>query len=54
MIADHGSYCVVKTPNITFLRDSLGFGKGFYVPSIKIHPINWTERFKKEVKSIFK
>lgn len=27
MIVYHGSYCVVKMPNITFSRDSLDFGK---------------------------
>ncbi|MCM4100704.1 DUF3990 domain-containing protein [Clostridioides difficile] len=50
MIVYHGSYCVVKTPNITFSRDSLDFGKGFYVTSIKTQAINWTERFKKRGK----
>ncbi|EGT4049346.1 DUF3990 domain-containing protein [Clostridioides difficile] len=50
MIVYHGSYCVVKMPNITFSRDSLDFGKGFYVTSIKTQAINWTERFKKRGK----
>ena len=27
----HGSYCEVKNPNISYSRDSLDFGKGFYI-----------------------
>ncbi|HHQ8634950.1 TPA: DUF3990 domain-containing protein [Clostridioides difficile] len=53
MIVYHGSYCVVKTPNITFSRDSLDFGKGFYVTSIKTQAINCTERFKKRGKKAY-
>ena len=53
MIVYHGSYCVVKTPSITFSRDSLDFGKGFYVTSIKTQAINWTERFKKRGKKAY-
>ncbi|AXU51382.1 DUF3990 domain-containing protein [Clostridioides difficile] len=53
MIVYHGSYCVVKKPNITFSRDSLDFGKGFYVTSIKTQAINWTERFKKRGKKAY-
>lgn len=53
MIVYHGSYCVVKMPNITFSRDSLDFGKGFYVTSTKTQAINWTERFKKRGKKAY-
>ncbi|HBY3358023.1 TPA: DUF3990 domain-containing protein [Clostridioides difficile] len=53
MIVYHGSYCVVKTPSITFSRDSLDFGKGFYVTSIKTQAINWAERFKKRGKKAY-
>ncbi|EMJ6201679.1 DUF3990 domain-containing protein [Clostridioides difficile] len=53
MIVYHGSYCVVKTPNITFSRDSLDFGKGFYLTSIKTQALNWTERFKKRGKKAY-
>ncbi|HFL3855474.1 TPA: DUF3990 domain-containing protein [Clostridioides difficile] len=53
MIVYHGLYCVVKMPNITFSRDSLDFGKGFYVTSIKTQAINWTERFKKRGKKAY-
>ncbi|MFL8467190.1 DUF3990 domain-containing protein [Clostridioides difficile] len=53
MIVYHGSYCVVKMPSITFSRDSLDFGKGFYVTSIKTEAINWTERFKKRGKKAY-
>lgn len=53
MIVYHGSYCVVKTPNIIFSRDSLDFGKGFYLTSIKTQALNWTERFKKRGKKAY-
>ncbi|WP_236884094.1 DUF3990 domain-containing protein, partial [Clostridioides difficile] len=33
--------------------DSLDFGKGFYVTSIKTQAINWTERFKKRGKKAY-
>ncbi|AXU29184.1 TPA: DUF3990 domain-containing protein [Clostridioides difficile] len=53
MIVYHGSYCVVKMPNIIFSRDSLDFGKGFYLTSIKTQALNWTERFKKRGKKAY-
>ena len=41
----HGSYCEVKNPDISFSRDSLDFGKGFYLTDIKKQAIDWTDRF---------
>lgn len=46
MIVYHGSYCEIKHPDIKFSRDSLDFGKGFYVTSIKEQAINWAGKFK--------
>lgn len=31
----HGSYCLVEDPDISFSREALDFGKGFYVTNIK-------------------
>jgi len=47
MILYHGSYCHVDKPHISFSRDDLDFGKGFYVTSIQEQAINWTNRFKR-------
>lgn len=46
MIVYHGSNCIVSEPNIKFSRDSLDFGKGFYVTNIKNQALEWTKRFK--------
>lgn len=51
MIVYHGSYCVVDTPHISFSRDALDFGKGFYVTKIKEQAINWTNKFKRRGKN---
>ncbi|MDK2584485.1 DUF3990 domain-containing protein [Romboutsia sedimentorum] len=41
----HGSYCEVKKPDISFSRDSLDFGKGFYLTDIKKQALDWIDRF---------
>ena len=41
----HGSYCEIKNPNISFSRDSLDFGRGFYLTNIKQQAIEWVNRF---------
>lgn len=46
----HGSYCEVKNPNISYSRDSLDFGKGFYLTNIKDQAISWSKRFVKRGK----
>lgn len=46
----HGSYCIVDAPHISFSRDDLDFGKGFYVTGIEEQAINWTSKFKRRRK----
>lgn len=46
----HGSYLIVDNPHISFSRDALDFGKGFYVTRIKEQAINWTNKFKRRGK----
>ena len=46
MILYHGSYLAVEKPNISFSRDDVDFGKGFYTTPIKEQAIRWAERFK--------
>lgn len=35
MILYHGSYVEIKEPSLSFSRDNLDFGKGFYTTPIK-------------------
>lgn len=37
----HGSYCLVDKPHISFSRDALDFGKGFYLTPIEEQAIDW-------------
>lgn len=50
MIVYHGSYCLVDNPHISFSRDALDFGKGFYVTAIEEQAVNWTSKFKRRGK----
>jgi len=42
----HGSYLAVHKPNISFSRDDVDFGKGFYTTPIKEQAISWAKRFR--------
>ena len=44
----HGSYVEVTRPNISFSRNNLDFGRGFYVTPIREQAFNWAERFKRK------
>jgi len=49
----HGSYLAVETPDISFSREKVDFGKGFYTTPIKEQAVRWSNRFKsKRGKSI--
>ncbi|WP_461205407.1 DUF3990 domain-containing protein [Clostridium sp. DL1XJH146] len=41
---------MVDNPQISFSRDALDFGKGFYITAIKEQAINWTYKFKRRSK----
>lgn len=45
MIVYHGSNCEVAKPDLTFSRNNLDFGKGFYVTEIKEQAEKWARRF---------
>jgi hypothetical protein len=51
LIVYHGSYCIVDNPHVSFSRDALDFGNGFYVTQLKSQAINWTNKFIKRGKS---
>jgi hypothetical protein len=42
----HGSYLQVEKPDVSFSRDNLDFGKGFYTTPIKEQAVRWATRFK--------
>ena len=49
----HGSYVEVKTPDISFSRENVDFGKGFYVTPIREQAISWALRWvRRKKKSI--
>jgi hypothetical protein len=50
MIVYHGSYCLVDNPHVSFSRDALDFGKGFYITRIEEQAIIWTSKFKRRGK----
>jgi hypothetical protein len=43
----HGSYLPVEKPEVSFSRDNLDFGKGFYATPIKEQALRWAARFKR-------
>lgn len=45
MIVFHSSSCVVEHPDLTFSRDYLDFGKGFYVTTIEEQARKYAQRF---------
>ncbi|MDR0903573.1 MAG: DUF3990 domain-containing protein [Ruminococcus sp.] len=51
MILYHGSYTEIECPDISFSRDKLDFGKGFYVTPIFEQAKNWASRFLKRNKN---
>lgn len=53
MIVYHGSYCKIKFPDISFSRNGLDFGRGFYTTRIKQQAIDWTYKFFKKGESCY-
>ena len=50
MILYHGSYLPVYKPDISFSRNEVDFGKGFYTTTIYEQAEKWTHRFKRREK----
>ena len=44
----HGSYLTIEMPDISFSRDNVDFGKGFYTTPIKEQAISWSNRFRRQ------
>ena len=51
MILYHGSYVEIKEPSLSFSRDNLDFGKGFYTTPIKEQAEKWAHRFMRRGKN---
>ena len=45
MLVYHGSYCIIENPDITFSREKVDFGKGFYITPLKSQAERWCEKF---------
>ena len=43
----HGSTVIVEKPLVSYGRDNLDFGKGFYTTSMQSQAEKWVQRFKK-------
>ncbi|GHV03422.1 hypothetical protein AGMMS50229_02530 [Campylobacterota bacterium] len=48
MMLFHGSYAAIEKPDLSFSRDKVDFGKGFYTTPFKEQAKWWAERFKKD------
>jgi len=48
MILYHGLYIAVAKPDISFSRENVDFGRGFYTTPIKEQAISWPIRFKRK------
>lgn len=48
MILYRGSFTEVRKPDISYSRDTLDFGKGFYVTPIYEQAKKWSLRFKRK------
>jgi hypothetical protein len=46
MILYHGSYLAVEKPDISFSRNNVDFGRGFYTTPIKGQAVSWSNRFR--------
>jgi hypothetical protein len=40
----HGSSLIVDKPDVTFSRQNLDFGRGFYVTSYQVQAERWAKR----------
>jgi 23S rRNA U2552 (ribose-2'-O)-methylase RlmE/FtsJ len=47
VILYHGSYLPVKKPDISYSRDNVDFGRGFYTTPIREQAVSWAARFKR-------
>ena len=43
----HGSYVKIEKPDLAFSRETLDFGKGFYVTCLHEQAVRWALRWKR-------
>lgn len=53
MIVYHTSYTAIEHPDISFSRDFLDFGKGFYVTPLREQAVKYAQRFLLRGKKAF-
>jgi hypothetical protein len=44
----HGSYLAIEKPDLSFSRNNVDFGRGYYTTPIKEQAIRWSNRFKRK------
>jgi len=44
----HGSYLTIEKPDISFSRDNVDFGRGFYTTPNEEQAASWAKRFKRK------
>ncbi len=44
MIVYHGSACEIRNPDVSFSKNYLDFGKGFYITTFKTQAEKWARR----------
>ena len=47
----HGSYLEIRKPDIAFSRQTLDFGKGFYVTPLREQAVRWALRWQRRGKT---
>ena len=50
MILYHGSYLEVSKPDLSYSRNNLDFGRGFYTTTIYDQAKKWCDKFKRNNK----
>ena len=50
MILYHGSYIEIQKPDLSFSRNNVDFGKGFYTTPIYEQAVKWCGKFKRREK----
>lgn len=50
MILYHGSYIEISKPDLSFSRNNVDFGKGFYTTPIYEQAVKWCGKFKRRQK----
>ena len=48
MVLYHGSYVKIEKPDLSFSRNNVDFGRGFYTTPILEQAVSWSARFRRK------